>query len=51
MELQEAIHILKQHNKWRVGADVAMIHSKDLTEAINIIVENYECRKNVKNET
>jgi len=44
MELQEAVHILKQHNKWRIGADIPMVHPKDLTEAINEVVKYYERR-------
>lgn len=47
MTLQEAIKILKSHNKWRrrTGSDgVKMCHPTDLGLAIDLIVENYEAK-------
>ena len=40
MKLQEAISILKIHQKWRLGADIVMIEPKELTEAIDTLL-NY----------
>lgn len=42
MKIDEAIKILENHNKWRLGADVQMINPKTLTEAINTVVEHYK---------
>ena len=39
MKLSEAISILKIHQQWRLGADIVMIEPKELTKAINIIIE------------
>jgi hypothetical protein len=39
MTLSEAISILKIHQQWRLGADIVMIEPKELTEAMNIIIE------------
>ena len=40
MKLQEAISILKIHQQWRLGADIVMIEPKELTEAIDTLL-NY----------
>lgn len=42
MDIKKATFILKQHNKWRQGADIPMEHPKTLTEAINVIVNYLE---------
>lgn len=42
MGINEAIKILENHNKWRLGADVQMTNPKTLTEAINTVVEHYK---------
>ena len=42
MGINEAIKILENHNKWRLGADVQMANPKTLTEAINTVVEHYK---------
>ena len=39
MTLTEAISILKIHQQWRLGADIVMIEPKELTEAMNVIIE------------
>jgi hypothetical protein len=39
MILSEAISILRIHQQWRLGADIVMIEPKELTEAMNIIIE------------
>ena len=38
MTLQEAISILKIHQEWRLGADIVIIEPKELTEAIQTII-------------
>jgi hypothetical protein len=45
MTLDEAITILKIHQMWRLGADIVMIEPKELTQAIDIILKNYEQKK------
>lgn len=44
MEIKEAIDILEKHNRWRLGADIPMAHPKDITNAINTVIENYRKR-------
>ena len=44
-ELSEAVSILKIHQQWRLGADIVMIEPKELTEAIDVIL-NYHQLKN-----
>lgn len=39
MNIEEAIQILKDHNKWRRGADMPMTDPKILGEAIDCIVD------------
>lgn len=38
MTLPEAIAILEQYQKWRLGADTEMIHPKILTKALDLIL-------------
>jgi len=47
MIIPEAISILKIHQKWRLGADIVMIEPKELTKAIDILI-NYHI--NIMNE-
>jgi len=42
MTTQEATEILKQHNEWRRGSEVQMIHPNILGEAIDIMLAFYE---------
>jgi hypothetical protein len=42
MSLEEAIRILTVHQVWRVGADIPMISPKELTEAIDVIINYYK---------
>ena len=46
MDIKEAINILKDHNKWRIGSEeIKMAEPRELTEAINIVIsftENYQ---------
>lgn len=42
MELQEALRILEQHNKWRRGADVPMLSPKLIGESIDLIVNKFK---------
>jgi hypothetical protein len=41
MNIQEAIVVLKLHNQWRKGAETPMIEPKELSEAIDAIVDYY----------
>ena len=43
--IEDAILILKEYNKWRVGADIEMPNPKSITKAINLIIEDYETRR------
>jgi hypothetical protein len=48
MIVPEAISILKIHQKWRLGADIVMIEPKELTKAIDVLI-NYHT--DIMNET
>ena len=45
MNLETAIEVLEQHNKWRCDNSVPSVHEatdqKKLTESINVIVSDY----------
>lgn len=38
MKLTEAISILKIHQKWRLNADIVMVEPKELTKAIETVI-------------
>ena len=38
MEIQQAIKILRYHQKWRRGALIEMLDPKDIGEAIDVIL-------------
>lgn len=42
MKLKKAIKILKNHNKWRLGAETDMIKPIIITTAINKVIKNYD---------
>jgi len=42
--VDDAIVLLKEYNKWRLGADIEMPHPKSITKAIEKIIEDYETR-------
>ena len=42
MTIEEAVALLKQHNKWRCGADTPMQNPREITEAINIVIAELE---------
>lgn len=42
MDVQEALRLLECYNKWRKGADVKMTNPKDLSEAIDTIVNEFK---------
>ena len=42
MDVQEALRLLEHHNKWRKGADIPMLHPKDLREVIDTIVNEFK---------
>lgn len=48
MTLSEAITILEHHQKWRLGADLEMVHPKILTQALDLILE--EVKKNIETD-
>ena len=39
MDIQEAVKLLEQHNKWRRGADIPMANPSELGKAIDMVVE------------
>ena len=41
MKLEEAINLLKTHQEWRLGADTEMIYPKELTQAIDIVINEF----------
>ncbi len=42
MSLKEAIEILKQYNNWRLGDDSDMLDPKLISEAIELVIQEYE---------
>ena len=42
MDVQEALRLLEHHNKWRKGADIKMPNPKDLSEAIDTVVNEFK---------
>jgi hypothetical protein len=41
MKLEDAINLLKIHQEWRSGADTEMIYPKELTQAIDIVINEF----------
>jgi hypothetical protein len=41
MKLEEAINLLKIHQEWKLGADTEMIYFKELTQAIDIVINEF----------
>ena len=41
MKLEEAIDLLKIHQEWRLGADTELIFPKELTQAIDIVINEF----------
>jgi hypothetical protein len=41
MKLEDAINLLKIHQEWRLGADTEMIYPKELTQAIDIVINEF----------
>ena len=48
MELQEAIEILKKHNRWRRGAEIQQQNPFIIGEAIDTVVTHYETENYLK---
>lgn len=46
MTLTQALTILREHNKWRRGADIEMIDPKTLGEAIDVVCNLIEAMRN-----
>ena len=42
MDVQEALRLLECYNKWRNVADIKMPNPKDLSEAIDTIVNEFK---------
>ena len=45
MEIKEAIKILENHNKWRLGKTEIMFDPKKITKTIEIIINEIKKRK------
>ena len=45
MTIKEAIDLLERHNSWRTGADIPMEEPRDITEAINLVINEYKKRE------
>jgi hypothetical protein len=39
MTIQESLSILRIYQQWRLGADIPMLEPKEITEAINTVLE------------
>jgi hypothetical protein len=44
MSLKKAIEVLKIYNAWRLGNDGDMLDTKLITEAIQVVIKEYEKR-------
>ena len=42
LTIQDALKILKNHQEWRVGADIEMLNPKAISVAINTVIEYLE---------
>ena len=43
MTIEQAVKILSDHQKWRLGDDtIGLTTPKELTEAINVILKKFE---------
>lgn len=42
MTLGDAIHALKSHQCWRMGADIEMLHPKAISMALDLVIEAAE---------
>ena len=49
MTIKEAIDLLERHNSWRTGADIPMEEPRAITEAINLVINDYK-KKEESNE-
>lgn len=49
MKVKIAVEILKEYQLWRLGSDKEMLHPKQITEALNIAIN--ELDKKVKVES
>lgn len=50
MTEKQALNILKRYQEWRLGADTEMIEPKEITEAIDIVINVIDTKLN-NNET
>ena len=41
MKLEEAINLLKIHQEWRLGGEGELIYPKELTQAIDIVINEF----------
>lgn len=42
MSLRIALLVLKQHQEWRLGANIDQLNPKVITEAIEVILKHHE---------
>jgi hypothetical protein len=42
MNLTKALNILRHHQSWRLGEEITMLHPKQLTEAIDTILNQFK---------
>ena len=50
MTEKQALNILKRYQEWRLGADTEMIGPKEITKAIDIVINVIDTKLN-NNET
>ena len=41
MKLEDAINLLKRHQEWRLGGEGELIYPKELTQAIDIVINEF----------
>lgn len=50
MELEQSIDILKNYQKWRLGADIPMPKQSDITKAIDVVLDSHRKTKRFKSK-
>jgi hypothetical protein len=50
MKLTKALNILRHHQLWRLGEEITMLEPKVITEAINVILDEFKNNKDTDDE-
>lgn len=50
MKVKTAVKILKEYQLWRLGADTEILHPKQITEALNIAINELEKKEKAESK-